>query len=237
MLIMVKILLVDQDGMYSEGLRLIIDKENDMEVMGTAANENQFMNMAKILEPDVVMINTEIQGISVIKLTAFIKQTADQAKIIYILSSSNKKIIIEGIKAGAEGFLLSHYSYRNFVQSIRDVYNENYVMAGEIAKIIINHVKMPALNEKEIMNQKLKNIGIHTTKRELDIICLLFMEKKNKEIAEKLQLSESTIRDYVSKTYNKIGKYHRKEVVEFLNEVMYADDLSNYDGLYAKTTP
>ncbi|MFA1818866.1 response regulator transcription factor [Virgibacillus oceani] len=233
---MIKLLLIAHDGIFNKGLRLMIDKENDMKVIGTATNENQIMKMVKEQRPDVVLLNTEISSVSdVIKMTDFIKKTLDQAKIIYLLPSSNKKVIIEGIEAGVEGFLLSQLNYKNLVHSIRDVSNEDYVISGEIAKIVINHVKMPNLDKKEIMNQKLKNKGVYPTKRELDIIYLLFKEKTNKEMAEMLQLSESTVRDYVSNTYSKIGKNNRNEVIDFLHELMgYDERATKHDRKNAK---
>jgi len=227
---MIKILLVDHDRILYEKLVSIIDKEVDMEVVGIVKSENQLMNALEKKKPDVVLIHTHISESNLMEITELIKKRLGYTKIIYILPSPDKKVIVEGIGAGVEGFLLSSFNMKNFILSIRDVYDEQYVISGEIAKTIINHVKTLNLDEKEIMNQKLINNGVYTTKRELDIIYLLFREKSNKEIAEKLQLTESTIRDYVSKTYSIIGKNNRKEVIQYLSKVMENNTLTKEDS-------
>lgn len=215
---MIRIMQIGNDGIFNNGLRLLIDSEKDMQVIGLLRNENQEMKLIKEMKPDIVLILVQDSVVNIIKLTTNVKQTLDHVKIIYILSNTSKDIIIKGIEAGVDGFILNRFDFKSFIHIIRAVYNEKYVISGEIAKTIIDYARP---NEKELLKQKLIDRGIIPTNREMDIIYLLYKGRKNNEIAEILQLSESSIRDYVSNAYRKIGKNKRKEVVDFLNHIMF----------------
>src|SRR5699024_4733476 len=140
-----------------------------------------------------------------------------------ILPFCDTYTIIQGIQRGVEGFVLNQVSSERFLQLIREVYNNQYVISGEIAKVIINHIRICNLDEKETMGKKLKERGITIKCRDLDFFFLLFKEKSNKEIAKQLQLSERTVKDYVSRVYRKIGNNERKKVTLFLKEVMASE--------------
>ncbi|MBR7795195.1 hypothetical protein GT022_03930 [Agaribacter marinus] len=205
---------------FSNGLRLIIEKEADMKLLGTTLNKNQLFKTAKERKPDVIIFNTKVKNINVIQTTIALKRIVNHIKIIYMMQDCHQDLVLRGLEEGVNGFILNNINSRNFINSIRNVYHSHYILSGEIPKLILNHIQIIQLQDKQRMKFRLLQRGIVVTLRELDILYLLYKEYNNKEIAITLHLSEKTIRDYVSHAYKKIGINKRNKVIKFSKNVM-----------------
>ncbi|API91584.1 DNA-binding response regulator [Virgibacillus pantothenticus] len=219
---MIKILLVDREGISSEGIRLIIDKEENMEFLGVYFQQDEVQRMVLKKQPDIVLFQVNQSHSFVIELTKTIKSISKQIKIIYILPSINQAFINKSVKVGVEGFFLSQSNYSNFISMIENVYHNYYVMPKEIAMAIVHQLQKG--DEKQRLHSKLLEKDIDLTWRELDIVYLLYQRKKNQEIAKILHLKEKTIRDYVSIIYKKLGVNKRLLVINLLENLMEKDN-------------
>ena len=217
-LFMINILLVDESQIFSQGLSLILNQEKDMNVIGTAMN---VMGIKKVIvKPDIMLVNTQIESESIDEITSTLIKTFPDGKVIYVLPFVDKSRIIKGIDSGVDGYILNGHEPDSFIDIIRNVYRNQYVMSGEIAKVMMNEIQIRHYDEKEILQQRLEERNINATKRDLDVLYLIFKEKNNKEIAEMLDLTEKTIRDYVSMAYKRINIKNRGQVYHFLTEMM-----------------
>ncbi|MBM7599264.1 DNA-binding NarL/FixJ family response regulator [Virgibacillus halotolerans] len=217
-LFMINILLVDESRIFSQGLSLILNQEKDMNVIGTAMN---VMGIKKVIvKPDIMLVNTQIESESIDEITSTLIKTFPDGKVIYVLPFVDKSRIIKGIDSGVDGFILNGHEPDSFIDIIRNVYRNQYVMSGEIAKVMMDEIQIRHYDEKEILQQRLEERNINATKRDLDVLYLIFKEKNNKEIAEMLDLTEKTIRDYVSMAYKRINIKNRGQVYHFLTEIM-----------------
>ncbi|WP_205136203.1 response regulator transcription factor [Virgibacillus halotolerans] len=215
---MINILLVDESRIFSQGLSLILNQEKDMNVIGTAMN---VMGIKKVIvKPDIMLVNTQIESESIDEITSTLIKTFPDGKVIYVLPFVDKSRIIKGIDSGVDGFILNGHEPDSFIDIIRNVYRNQYVMSGEIAKVMMDEIQIRHYDEKEILQQRLEERNINATKRDLDVLYLIFKEKNNKEIAEMLDLTEKTIRDYVSMAYKRINIKNRGQVYHFLTEIM-----------------
>jgi DNA-binding NarL/FixJ family response regulator len=217
-LFMINILLVDKGRIFSQGLSLILNQEPDMTVIDTAMNVAGIK--AGIMEPDIILVNTQIENVHMNRLTFTLIEAFPKSKIIYVLPFVDKDKIIQGIESGVDGFILDEHEPDNFVNIIREVYRGQHVISGEIAKIMMNEIHVRHLDEKEMLKQKLNDRNKNVTKRDLDVLYLIYKKKDNKEIADILNLSKKTIRDYVSMAYKRIDINNRSQVTQFLNELM-----------------
>lgn len=218
---MIKILLVDHEGITSEGLRFIIDKEEDLKFLGVQIHEKQVLKTAKEEHPDIILVHVQESYTYNLKLTKKIKEIIEGVKIIYILSIYDEALIIKGFKAGVEGFFLSQLHFVHLVHMIHMVYSNHYVLPKEVKDTIMKHFRKT--NPKKHLNSQLLDMGIQLTQRELDIVYLLYKQKKNIEIAQLLDLKEKTVRDYVSAIYKKLGVNKRALAINLLTEIMESD--------------
>ncbi|RFA34015.1 hypothetical protein CAI16_12860 [Virgibacillus dokdonensis] len=215
---MIKVLLVDREGISSEGLRLIIEREREMKWVGTYFQKEEVIHAVQEKQPDIVVFHIHQSYHTVIELTKEIKSISKQIKIIYILSFIEPTFITNSIKAGVEGYFLSHSDHSNFVSMIKNIYHNHYVITEDVAVTILQQFQKG--DEKQRLHAKLLEKEIDLTWRELDIAFLIYQRKKNKEIAQSLHLKEKTVRDYVSIIYKKLGVNKRLLVINFLENLI-----------------
>lgn len=213
---LIRVLLVDDQRLFSEGVSSLLSRVEDMIVVGVASNGNEAMEKLLELEPNVVLMDIHMPHVDGIKATIQIKERFPKIKVILLTSFADEELVLVGLKMGADGFLLKDLSSANVIRSIRDAYHDEIVISGEAAKILARQVLQVKYSKKELLSQKLANRNIHLSARELDIAHLLMEECSNKHLAQRLFLSEGTIKNYISELYNKINIHNRKEVIAYL---------------------
>lgn len=129
-------------------------------------------------------------------------------------------MVYYGLEHNVDGFLLYNLTSEKFISVIRDAYQDQYVLSGEIAEKMLNDIKYNRYFGEELMRERLHDYNIPISNRESQILYLMYLNKKNSEIADTLQLTEKSVRDYVSRCYRKLNIHNRKMVIEFLKDVM-----------------
>ncbi|OZU88245.1 DNA-binding response regulator [Virgibacillus indicus] len=213
---MIKVLLVDDQKLFSEGVRSLLSREEDMVVVGAASNGKEAMEKMLKHEPDVVLMDIHMPQVDGIKATIQIKEHFPKTKVILLTTFADEELVLIGKKVGADGFLLKDLSASHVIRSIRDAYHDEIVISGEAARILARQILQVNYSKKELLSQKLANREINLSARELDIAHLLMEETSNKHIAQRLFLSEGTIKNYISEIYNKVNIHNRKEVIAYL---------------------
>ncbi|WP_164667772.1 response regulator [Virgibacillus doumboii] len=217
---MIKVMLVEDQRLFREGVEAIIKNTDDIQVTGTAQCGRSAIEMLKQQQPDVVLMDIHMPEMDGIKTTVHIKENHPGVKVVMLTSMADEELVIRGINVGADGFLLKDLYAERLIQSIRDAARGQPVLSGEVAQILVDKIRELTLDDKQILSKRLENRGINLTVRELDIIYLFMDGHSNKKIAQKLFLGEGTIKNYISEIYSKLNIHKRHKAIEYLKNLL-----------------
>lgn len=201
-----RVLIVDDDALIREGLKILLDLEEDIEVCATAKNGQEALEMCKKCKPEIVLMDIRMPVMDGVLGTKQIKQHYKDIKIIILTTFKDDEYIKEAIRSGAEGYILKNQPSESIIESIRTVYKGNTVFEKEVALSLSGMLRE---------NNKTKPEDFNLTAREVDIMKLVGDGLSNKEISEKLFLSEGTTRNYMTNLLEKLNLRDRTQLAIF----------------------
>lgn len=201
-----KLLIADDDVLVSEGLKLILELEDDFEVVGTAGNGQEAFELCCKLMPDIVLMDIRMPEVDGVRGTKLIKSKFEAIKIVILTTFKDDEYIKEAIKSGAEGYILKNQPADTMVESLRTVGKGNFVFEKEVAGSISSMLKEG--KRKDISDYKISD-------REFDVLKLVGEGMSNKEIGEKLYISDGTVRNYVTGLLEKLNLRDRTQLAIF----------------------
>ena len=222
---MIRVLFIHNEQLYYEGVQAVLEKTDDIRLVGLAMTKEETIQKMEQQPADVALIHMHLPSINGIQLVIYLKEHYPNIKCILLTNYSDRDLVVAGVLAGADGFLLTNATGNNIIRAIRDVLDEEIVFSGEAAKVLADKIMHYAYSEKEILRKRLENRNLHLTDREIDIACLLMKWKTNLEIAEELKLSEGTIKNYVSELYSRFQIHNRKKLITYLRTLCALDEV------------
>lgn len=197
-----KVLIVDDDALIRDSLKILVGMESDMEVVGTASNAQGAYDFCRHQQPDIVLMDIRMPVLDGVLGTKLIKSQFSNIKIIMLTTFKDDEYIKEAIKNGASGYMLKNQSSDSIIESIRAVHKGSIVLEQEVAQSITSMLK----------ESKKQQSSLDITDREWDVLKLVGEGYTNKEIAEKLYLSEGTVRNYVTMLLDKLNLRDRTQL-------------------------
>ena len=198
---MIKVLIVDDHSLVRNGIKTILGIYDDIKVIGEAENGKEALEICGKCLPDVVLMDLVMPEINGIEATKKILESWPTIKVVTLTSFVDKKLIEDSLKAGAIGYVLKNISGENLVATIRDAEKGKSTLSSEASDFLISNIKKPAVVEYQLTNQ------------EKNILGCLVEGLSNKNIAQKLVLSLSTVKFHVSNILNKLGASSRAEAI------------------------
>ena len=212
-----KVLIVDDDALIRDSLKLLLELERDFQVVGMAANGQEAFEMCRREMPDIVLMDIYMPIMDGVLGTKLIKSQFQDIQIVILTVFKDGKYIKEAIQNGAAGYILKSQSAESIMESLRAVSKGNMVLENDVAQSI------SAMLTKE----KEKDPRVLTlTKREMEILRLVGEGLSNKEIASQLFLSEGTVRNYVTYLLEKLSLRDRTQLAIFFVKNFYLNELS-----------
>lgn len=226
----IKVMITDDQRLMREGLKMLLDLEEDVTVVALAENGRDALEKIPTVQPHVILMDIRMPVMDGVECTRIIKERHPEAKVLILTTFDDDEFIIEALKNGAVGYILKDLSSEKLVETIRDAYKGNSVMQPEIAAKVISHIinvaKKPTLYDiqdsskhkessatvKTIISKK-KNIKSELTEREKEILQLVGEGMSNTEIAKKLYISVGTVKNYISNLYSKLEVEDRSKLV------------------------
>ncbi|WP_308161870.1 response regulator transcription factor [Bacillus sp. ISL-75] len=192
----IRVLIADDHHVVRRGLVFFLRTQKDLEIIGEAANGKEAVEQAKLLKPDIILMDLVMPEMDGIQATKTIKQEQPDIKIMMLTSFSDQDHVIPALEAGASGFQLKDIQPDELVTSIKKIIGgENQLHPKATSHLLAN------LSNK---NKQEKNLLAELTKRELDVLKEIANGKSNKEIAASLFITEKTVKTHVSNLLSKL---------------------------------
>ncbi|HZK54234.1 MAG TPA: response regulator transcription factor [Desulfosporosinus sp.] len=201
-----KVLIVDDDALIREGLKILLEIEADFLVVGTASNGQEALEMCRKEKPDLVLMDIRMPVMDGVLGTKLIKSHFKDIKVVILTTFKDDEYIKEALKSGAEGYILKNQPADSIIESLRAVAKGNIVLEREVANALSAMLK----EGKKVAPERLD-----ISQRELEILKLVGEGLSNREIAERLYLSEGTTRNYVTALLEKLGFRDRTQLAIF----------------------
>jgi DNA-binding NarL/FixJ family response regulator len=207
---MIKVMIAEDQELIRQSLEIILSSKPDMELVGVAENGREAVELAKNLIPDIILMDIRMPEIDGVKCIKIIKEKFPQIKIIVLTTFDDDEYVYNALKHGASGYLLKGISSKELVEAIRTVNNGGALINPNIAVKVVGLFSRMANADFTI---KIDDTIIKSlTKNELKIIQLIGRGLSNKEITEKLNFSEGTVRNYISGILNKLNLRDRTQI-------------------------
>jgi DNA-binding NarL/FixJ family response regulator len=199
-----RVLITDDQTLFRSGLAKLLEADKRIQVVGEAGDGEEAIEMVDSVAPDVVLMDLKMPNLDGVEATARITAAHPEVKVLVLTTFDADNHFIQALKAGASGYVLKDSEPDAIVSSILAVVSGERVMATAVANRVLDMLT-GTVTPKEFYD------GL--TPREIEILKLLAAGMANKQIAYKLKISEKTVRNHVSNTYEKLGIYDRSQAV------------------------
>jgi DNA-binding NarL/FixJ family response regulator len=214
---MISILLADDQALLRQGFRMVLSAEDDLLVVGEAGDGAEAIRMARMLNPDVILMDVRMPGTDGIAATRQIVSEVPTAKVIILTTYGIDQYAFSGLNAGASGFLLKDVMPSDLVAAIRTVASGDAVIAPSVTRRLLE-VFAHRLPDGIDPAGPAADVLAPLTDRERDVFMELAAGSTNAEIATELGLSDATVKTHVSRILTKLGLRDRVQAVIFAYE-------------------
>jgi DNA-binding NarL/FixJ family response regulator len=195
----IRILIVEDQRIVRDGLIALLEDENDMEIVGEAANGQEAVAVFKQLQPDVVLMDLQMPVMDGAEATHQIRLTAPDAHILVLTTYATDEFIFKALRAGARGYLLKDASANELLNAIHLVHTGQTLLAPAVAERLVSGISSGGQEP--------------LTMRELEVLKLMGEGMSNNEIATALSIAHRTAKVHVQNILSKLGASNRTEAV------------------------
>ena len=203
-----RIFVADDHRIVRDGLRSLIENEDDLEFTGTAENGRKTLQMARKLKPDVIIMDIAMPDLNGIDATSQITSEFPEVKVIALSMHSEKQLIDRMLRAGASGYLLKESAFEELIKAIRIVCSGRKYLSPEVTDIVLQ-------DYQNLPGEKVNPQASELTLREREVLQLLVEGRTTKETADLLNISIKTVESHRSKIMNKLNLHTIAELTKY----------------------
>ena len=207
---MIRVLVVDDHAILRDGIRSLLESQDDIIVVGEADNGVDAIEHVRKALPDIVLMDISMPGMNGLKATRAIKQQFPQVKVLILTQHDSREYITPALQAGAAGYVLKRSGRREMLTALRQVYEQGSYLTSNITREFLQNCSSDGNHHKGEEH--------HLTEREHQVLKLIVEGKSNKEIAHGLGISHKTVS--VHRT-NVMTKFNVKNTVELVRYALY----------------
>src|SRR5215207_3842681 len=204
--VIIRVAVVDDQRLFTRGLSGLVDMLPETEVVGVAYDGEEAVELCRKEEPDVVLMDISMPKMDGISATREIRDLLPQTAVIILTAHEDDEHVFEGIKAGAQGYLLKDAELEDLSRAIRTVHAGDTIIAPELAQKMLSTFEGSGRSGRSELMPPL-------TDRELEVIRALARGMSDRQIAGALSISEKTVRNHTSNIYRKLHIFDRTQAV------------------------
>lgn len=207
----IRVLIADDHALLRQGLRQILEMEKDMDIVGEASTGNEVLKLHKQLSPDVILLDISMPGISGVEVAKEIKKEKGETGIVMLTIHDSEEYLFEAIKAGVNGYVLKDVDPEILIEVIRSCKaGSTYLHPQVTGKVIDKLNRLSDMAQGHAQGNPALEV---LTERELDVLRLMAEGAGNKEIANKLYISEKTVKNHATNIFRKLDVADRTQAV------------------------
>ena len=203
----IRVLLVDDQALFREGLRTLLSLYPELDIVGEAGNGQEALEQAERLDPDVVLMDLRMPVLDGVTATRRLKQLRPSSRVIILTTFDDDEFVFDGLRAGAVGYLLKDVSSEKLVEAIRTTARgDSFLQPSIAAKLVAEFARLD-----ETPTPAAQTLVDPLSGRELEILALMASGASNKEIGAKLFITEGTVKNHVTNILGKLGVRDRTQ--------------------------
>jgi len=205
----IKVVVADDHAIVREGVRMILAREQDIEVVGEAGDGQQALDLVASLRPQVVIMDISMPGMGGIEATQRLKAKHPEVQVLALTMHEDETYVFQLLRAGAAGYVLKRAAAQDLVQGVRAAAKGEAFLYPSIARKVVEDY----LKRVETGEERERYDGLTT--REKEILTLIAQGLSNQQIAEKLYISIKTVQTHRAHILEKLGLHDRTELVRY----------------------
>jgi DNA-binding NarL/FixJ family response regulator len=203
----IRVLLVDDQALFREGLRTLLSIYPDLDIVGETANGQEALQQAAGLHPDVVLMDLRMPVLDGVTTTRRLKESGSSSRVIILTTFDDDEYVFDGLRAGAVGYMLKDVSSEKLVEAIRaTARGESFLQPSIAAKLVAEFARLD-----KVASSSQQQLVEPLSQRELEILTLVAGGASNKEIAAELFIAEGTVKNHVTNILSKLGVRDRTQ--------------------------
>ncbi len=202
----IRVMICDDQTLFREGLRDVLEEEKDIDIVGEAAAGDEAVNLAKKLQPDVILMDIRLPQMDGISATRIIRRDCPKANVVILSSYEDEAHVLEAIQAGANGYLSKMLPAKELVNAIRTFSQEGVLIPQPIMGKLMEGIR-------KISAAQLEASLINLTKTELAILSMVGKGDSNDQISKKMTSSIKTVKNHLNRVFQKLNVKNRTEAV------------------------
>jgi len=204
----IRLLIVDDHEVVRLGLRTLLSDEPDLEIVAEAGSADEALRKVAVEKPDIAIVDIQLPGRSGIEVCKEIRQNYPSTKVVILTSHAGESFLEQAMRAGASGYVLKQVGNEELIHAIRAAFRGDMGLDSRTASSVVSrYLEM----EKTVDQSAFKDLSL----REREVLTLVAEGDSNKEIGVKLNLTEITVRNYVSNILNKLQLRNRIELAKY----------------------
>jgi two-component system response regulator NreC len=206
----IRILIADDHGVLRAGLRVLLNAERDMQVVGEAAAGQETLRLASELHPDVVLLDLSMPDLSGIEVTRRLKATLPETRVLILTLHEDDRLLREAMQVGAAGYIIKRAVETELINAVRVVWRGDlYIHPAMTRALLKDMVPSPSAGKQPVEP---------LTPRDVEVLRLIAQGYTNREVAEALDISVRTVESHRANIMGKLGLRGRAELVRYARE-------------------
>lgn len=205
----IRVMLVDDHVLIREGIRQILELENDIQVICQAGDGKECYEKAVELKPDVILLDINMPNTNGIETLRKLKDIGTDSKIVMLTIHDDKEYILRTLNLGADGYIIKDSNADSLIKAIRDVVEGKTYVQPRIASLVKNSIIQEDSNDTNL--EKINSL----TRREYEVLTLIAEGLNNRDIANRMFISEKTVKNHVSSIFKKLELNDRVQAAIF----------------------
>ncbi len=223
----VRVLVVDDQRLMRDGIASLLSIQPGIDVVGTAANGQEAVDLALQLQPDVVLMDVRMPILDGVAATAQVRQQRPSCQVLMLTTFDDEEYIVDALRAGAQGYLLKDIPAHDLARAVQAAHIGIYQLDPAVASKVVASLTAPNIGATTRLPQPtpqasadaapVKHVAL--TQREIEVLRLIAQGATNREIAEALVISEGTVKNHISNILSRLALRDRTQAALYAREV------------------